>query len=70
LPNKEIYLVLDNRNLNIFNNIGKNTDFFIIIFLEYPEPIISFLEFRFLISTKVRINNRTKNNIFLNRNFY
>jgi hypothetical protein len=70
LPNKKINLVLDNKNLNILNNIGKNINFLIIIFLEYPESIISFLEFSFLISTKVRINNKTNNIISLSRNFY
>jgi hypothetical protein len=57
LPNKEIDLVLYNKGLNIFDNIGKSINFLIIVFLEYPESIMFFLEFRFLISTKVRVDN-------------
>jgi hypothetical protein len=70
LSNKEIDLVLDNRGLNIFNNISKSINFFVIILLEYPESVIFFLVFRFLISTKVRINNRTNNIPSLSRSFY
>jgi hypothetical protein len=70
LPNKEIDLVLDNRYLNIFDNIGKDIDFFIIILLEYLESIIFFLEFSFRISIKVRINNKALDNTSLSRSFY
>jgi hypothetical protein len=63
-------LVLDNRSLNVFDNISKNIDFLVIILLEYPESAMFFLVFRFLISTKVRINNRTNNIPFLSRSFY
>jgi hypothetical protein len=63
-------LVLDNRGLNIFDNISKSIDFLIIIFLEYPESVMFFLVFCFLISTKIRINNRTNNIPSLNRSFY
>jgi hypothetical protein len=70
LPNKKIDLVLDNKRLNIFDNIKKSIYFLVIVFLEYPESVIFFLEFNFLINTKVRINNKTNNNTSLNRNFY
>jgi hypothetical protein len=70
LPNKEIDLVLDNKDLNIINNISKSINLFVIVFLEYPESIIFFLVFRFLISTKVRIDSRTNNIPSLSRSFY
>jgi hypothetical protein len=63
-------LVLDNRGLNIINNISKSINFFVIVFLEYPESIIFFLVFRFLISTKVKIHNKTNNITSLSRSFY
>jgi hypothetical protein len=63
-------LVLDNRGLNIFDNVSKSIDFLVIVFLEYPESAMFFLVFRFLISTKVRINNRTNNIPSLNKSFY
>jgi hypothetical protein len=63
-------LVLDNRGLNIFNNISKSIDFLVIILLEYPESIMFFLVFRFFISTEVRIDNRTNNIPSLSRSFY
>jgi hypothetical protein len=62
-------LVLDNRGLNIFDNVSKSIDFLVIVFLEYPESAMFFLVFRFLINTKVRINNRTNNIPSLNRSF-
>jgi hypothetical protein len=40
-------LVLDNKGLNIFDNISKNIDFLVIIFLECPESAMFFLVFRF-----------------------
>jgi hypothetical protein len=46
--------------LNIINNISKSIDFLVIIFLEYLESIIFFLVFCFLISTKVRVDNKTR----------
>jgi hypothetical protein len=61
--------VLDNRGLNIFDNVSKSIDLFVIVFLEYPESTTFFLIFRLLISTKVKINSKT-NNILLNRSFY
>jgi hypothetical protein len=70
LPNKKTDLVFDNKDLNFFNNIRKSIDFLIIIFLEYSESIIIFLEFNLFINTKIIINNRTNNNIFLSRSFY
>jgi hypothetical protein len=63
-------LILDNKNLNIFDNISKSIDFLVIVLLEYPESIMFFLVFRFLISTKVRINNRTNNIPSLSKSFY
>jgi hypothetical protein len=69
LLNKKIDLILDNKNLNIFNNIRKNIDFLVIIFLEYPEFIIFFLEFSCFISTKIGVDNRTNNNTSLSRSF-
>jgi hypothetical protein len=63
-------LVLDNRDLNIFDNINKSIDLFVIILLEYPESAMFFLVFRFLISTKVRVNNRTNNIPSLSKSFY
>jgi hypothetical protein len=62
--------VLNNRGLNIINNISKNINFLIIILLEYPESIMFFLVFCFLISTKVKINNKTNNIPSLNRSLY
>jgi hypothetical protein len=56
--------------LNIINNISKSIDFFVIVFLECPESAMFFLVFRFLISTKVRINSRTNNIPSLSRSFY
>jgi hypothetical protein len=49
LSNKKIDLVLDNRGLNAFDNIRKDINLFVIIFLEYPESAIFFLEFVFLL---------------------
>jgi hypothetical protein len=63
-------LVLNNRGLNVFDNISKSIDLFIIIFLEYPESIMFFLVFRLLISTKIRINSRTNDILFLSKSFY
>jgi hypothetical protein len=63
-------LVLDNKSLNIFDNISKSIDFFVIILLEYLESIMFFLVFRFLISTKVRINNKTNDIPSLSKSFY
>jgi hypothetical protein len=63
-------LVLDDRGLNVFDNVRKSIDLFVIILLECPESAMFFLVFRFLISTKVRINNRTNNIPSLNRSFY
>jgi hypothetical protein len=63
-------LVLDNRDLNIFDNISKSIDFLVVVFLEYPESAMFFLVFRLLISTEVRINNRTNNIPSLSRSFY
>jgi hypothetical protein len=63
-------LVLDNRALNIFDNIGKGIDFFVMVLLEYSESSIFFLEFRFLICTKVGVDSRAKNNNSLSRSFY
>jgi hypothetical protein len=62
--------VLDNKDLNVFDNISKSIDLFVIVFLEYPEFIIFFLIFRLFINTKVRINNRTNNIPSLNKSFY
>jgi hypothetical protein len=62
--------ILDNKGLNIFNNIRKSINLLVIILLEYPEFIISFLEFSLLISIKIRVNNRTNNNTSLSRSFY
>jgi hypothetical protein len=70
LLNKKIDPVLDNRNLNFFNNINKSINLFIIVFLEYPESIMFFLVFRLLINTKVRIDNKTNNIPSLNKSFY
>jgi hypothetical protein len=63
-------LVLDDKNLNIFDNISKSIDLLVIILLECLESAMFFLVFRFLISTKVRINNRTNNIPSLNKSFY
>jgi hypothetical protein len=63
-------LVLDNKDLNIFDNINKSIDLLVIILLEYPESIMFFLVFRFLINTKVRINNKTNNIPSLSKSFY
>jgi hypothetical protein len=63
-------LVLDDRDLNIFDNVSKSIDLLVIVLLEYPESIMFFLVFRFLISTKVRINNRTNNIPSLSKSFY
>jgi hypothetical protein len=62
--------VLDDRGLNVFNNVSKSIDFLVIVFLEYLESVIFFLVFRFLISTKVRINSRTNDILSLNKSFY
>jgi hypothetical protein len=70
LPNKKIDLVLDNKGLNIFDNISKSIDFLVIILLEYPESIMFFLVFCFFISTKIRIDSRTNNIPSLSRSFY
>jgi hypothetical protein len=70
LPNKKVDLVLDNKGLNIINNISKNINFLIIILLEYPGSIMFFLVICFLISTKVKVNNRINNIISLNKSFY
>jgi hypothetical protein len=70
LPNKKIDLVLDNKGLNIFDNISKSINLFVIVLLEYPESIMFFLVFRFLISTEVRIDSRTNDIPFLSRSFY
>jgi hypothetical protein len=70
LLNKKLDLVLDDRGLNVINNISKSIDLLVIVFLEYPEPTMFFLIFRFLINTKVRINNKTNNIISLSRSFY
>jgi hypothetical protein len=63
-------LVLDDRGLNVFNNISKSIDLLVIIFLEYPESVMFFLVFRFLISTEIRINNKTNNIPSLSKSFY
>jgi hypothetical protein len=70
LPNKKMDLVLDDRGLNVFNNISKSIDLLVIIFLEYPESVMFFLVFRFLISTEIRINNKTNNIPSLSKSFY
>jgi hypothetical protein len=63
-------LVLDNRGLNIFDNISKSINLLVVILLEYPESAMFFLVFRLLISTKIRINNRTNNIPSLSKSFY
>jgi hypothetical protein len=63
-------LVLDNKGWNIINNVSKSIDFLVIVFLEYPESVISFLVFRLFINTKVRVDNKTNNIPSLNKNFY
>jgi hypothetical protein len=63
-------LVLDNRGLNVFDNISKSIDFLVIVLLEYPESAMFFLVFRLLINTEVRVDNRTNNIPSLSRSFY
>jgi hypothetical protein len=63
-------LVLDNRGLNVFDNINKSIDLLVIVLFEYPESAMFFLVFRLLISTEVRINNRTNNIPSLSKSFY
>jgi hypothetical protein len=63
-------LVLDDRGLNVFDNVSKSIDFLVIVFLEYPESATFFLVFRLLINTKVRIDNRTNDIPSLSRSFY
>jgi hypothetical protein len=63
-------LVLDDRGLNVFDNVSKSIDLLIIVLLEYPESAMFFLVFRLLISTKVRIDSRTNNIPSLNKSFY
>jgi hypothetical protein len=70
LLNKKIDLFLDNKGLNIFDNIRKSINLLIIILLEYREFTMFFLEFSLFISIKVRVDNRTNNNTSLNRSFY
>jgi hypothetical protein len=62
--------VLDDRDLNVFDNVSKSIDLLVIVFLEYLESAMFFLVFRLLISTKVRVNNKTNNIPSLNRSFY
>jgi hypothetical protein len=62
--------VLNNKGLNVFDNISKSIDLLVVVLLEYPESAMFFLVFRFLISTEVRINSRTNNIPSLNRSFY
>jgi hypothetical protein len=63
-------LVLDDRDLNVFDNISKSIDLLVVILLECPESVTFFLVFRLLISAEVRIDSRTNDIPSLSRSFY